>query len=35
MLTNHGVRKTNTYVILNLIKDPYQFIPELDISGPV
>ena len=35
MLTIHGVRKTNTYVILNLIKDPYQFIPELDISGPV
>jgi DNA-binding Lrp family transcriptional regulator len=35
MLTIHGVKKTNTYVILNLIKDPYQFIPELDIGGPV
>jgi DNA-binding Lrp family transcriptional regulator len=35
MLTIHGVKKTNTYVILNLIKDPYQFIPELNISGPV
>ncbi len=34
MLTIHGVKKTNTYVILNLIKDPYQFIPELNISGP-
>ena len=35
MLTIHGVKKTNTYVVLNLIKDPYQFIPELNISGPV
>lgn len=34
MLTIHGVKKTNTYVVLNLIKDPYQFIPELNISGP-
>mgnify|MGYP000932155602 FL=1 len=34
MLTIHGVQKTNTYVVLNVIKDPYQFIPELDIGGP-
>ncbi len=31
MLTIHGVKKTNTYVVLNMIKDPYQFIPEFDV----
>ncbi len=33
MLVIHGVKKTNTYVILNTIKDPYQFIPELKLEG--
>ena len=28
MLTIPGVKKTNTYVILNLIKDPYNFMPD-------
>jgi len=32
MLTIHGIKKTNTYVVLNMIKDPYQFIPDLNIS---
>ena len=32
MLTIDGVQKTNTYVILNVIKDPYEFIPEFDES---
>ncbi|MFP4170296.1 MAG: Lrp/AsnC family transcriptional regulator [Methanomassiliicoccales archaeon] len=27
MLTIEGVSKTNTYVILNVIKDPYEFVP--------
>ncbi len=31
MLTIHGVKKTNTYVVLNVIKDPYQFIPEFGL----
>ncbi len=29
MLTLPGVKKTNTHVVLNVIKDPYNFIPEL------
>lgn len=29
MLTIPGVKKTNTYVVLNVIKDPYNFTPEL------
>ena len=33
MLTIHGIKKTNTYVVLNMIKDPYQFIPDLNIAG--
>jgi DNA-binding Lrp family transcriptional regulator len=31
MLTIHGVKKSNTYVVLNVIKDPYQFIPEFGL----
>jgi DNA-binding Lrp family transcriptional regulator len=27
MLTIPGVKKTNTYVILNMIKDPFNFLP--------
>ncbi|MDD1768790.1 MAG: Lrp/AsnC family transcriptional regulator [Methanomassiliicoccales archaeon] len=34
MLTLPGVKKTNTYVVLNVIKDPYNFIPELVERGP-
>lgn len=34
MLTLPGVKKTNTYVVLNVIKDPYDFIPELVERGP-
>ena len=34
MLTIHGVKKTSTYVVLNVIKDPFQFIPKLDIQNP-
>ncbi|MGD0057160.1 MAG: Lrp/AsnC family transcriptional regulator [Methanomassiliicoccales archaeon] len=34
MLTLPGVKKTNTYVVLNVIKDPYNFIPELMERGP-
>jgi DNA-binding Lrp family transcriptional regulator len=30
MLAIDGVSKTNTHVILNVIKDPYEFIPEFD-----
>lgn len=33
MVAIHGVKKTNTYVVLNLIKDPYQFIPEMNVIG--
>jgi len=29
MLTIPGVKKTNTHVVLNVIKDPYNFTPEL------
>jgi len=32
MLTIGGVKKTSTYVILNVIKDPYEFIPEFEES---
>jgi len=32
MVSVHGVKKTSTYVVLNLIKDPYQFIPEMGIA---
>jgi len=28
MLTIKGVKKTNTYVILNVIKDPFNFLPD-------
>lgn len=28
----HGVKKTNTYVILNLLKDPNQFIPRIQVA---
>jgi DNA-binding Lrp family transcriptional regulator len=34
MLTLPGVKKTNTHVVLNMIKDPYNFIPELTERGP-
>lgn len=34
MLTLPGVKKTNTYVVLNVIKDPYNFIPILTKQGP-
>jgi DNA-binding Lrp family transcriptional regulator len=30
MLTIPGVKKTNTYVILSLIKDPFKFIPNFE-----
>ena len=30
MLTIPGVKKTNTYVVLNLIKDPFKFIPDFE-----
>jgi DNA-binding Lrp family transcriptional regulator len=33
MLTLPGVKKTNTHVVLNVIKDPYNFIPELTEQG--
>jgi len=33
MLTLPGVKKTNTYVVLNVIKDSYNFIPELTERG--
>jgi DNA-binding Lrp family transcriptional regulator len=33
MLTIHGIKKTNTYVVLNMIKDPYQFIPDMNIAA--
>jgi DNA-binding Lrp family transcriptional regulator len=29
MLSVPGVKKTNTYVVLNVMKDPYDFIPQL------
>jgi len=28
MLMIKGVKKTNTYVVLNMIKDPFQFLPD-------
>ncbi|MCX6652724.1 MAG: Lrp/AsnC family transcriptional regulator [Methanomassiliicoccales archaeon] len=30
MLQIKGVKKTNTYVVLNIIKDPFQFHPEFE-----
>lgn len=30
MLTINGVKKTNTYVILNVIKEPHEFVPQFD-----
>jgi DNA-binding Lrp family transcriptional regulator len=30
MLTIPGVKKTNTYVILNMIKDPFNFLPDFE-----
>jgi DNA-binding Lrp family transcriptional regulator len=30
MLTIPGVKKTNTYVILNMIKDPFNFLPNFE-----
>ena len=30
MLTIPGVKKTNTYVILNMIKDPFKFMPDFE-----
>jgi len=34
MLTIPGVKKTNTYVILNMIKDPFKFMPEFTETSP-
>lgn len=34
MLSIPGVKKTNTYVILNVIKDPLEFIPEFEEEAP-
>jgi DNA-binding Lrp family transcriptional regulator len=33
MLTIPGVKKTNTYVILNMIKDPFNFLPDFGESN--
>lgn len=33
MLTIEGVAKTNTYVILNIIKDPFEFIPDMGLES--
>jgi DNA-binding Lrp family transcriptional regulator len=30
MLTINGVKKTNTYVILNVIKEPHEFVPQFN-----
>jgi DNA-binding Lrp family transcriptional regulator len=35
MLTIKGVKKTNTYVVLNLIKDPFVFLPEFNKKSDV
>ncbi len=35
MLTIKGVKKTNTYVVLNMIKDPFQFLPEFNKKSEV
>jgi DNA-binding Lrp family transcriptional regulator len=32
MLTIEGVAKTNTYVILNVIKDPFEFIADMGLE---
>jgi len=34
ILSIPGVRKTNTSVILNVVKDPFHFIPKLMEPGP-
>jgi DNA-binding Lrp family transcriptional regulator len=33
MLQINGVKKTNTYVVLNMIKDPFQFMPDFSESS--
>ncbi|HUL39924.1 MAG TPA: Lrp/AsnC family transcriptional regulator [Methanomassiliicoccales archaeon] len=33
MLQIKGVKKTNTYVVLNMIKDPFQFMPRFGESS--
>lgn len=35
MLMIKGVKKTNTYVVLNMIKDPFQFLPDFGESSDV
>lgn len=35
MLQIKGVKKTNTYVVLNMIKDPFQFMPRFGESSDV
>jgi DNA-binding Lrp family transcriptional regulator len=35
MLQIKGVKKTNTYVVLNMIKDPFQFLPRFGESSDV
>jgi hypothetical protein len=34
ILAIEGVRKTNTSVILNVVKDPFHFIPKLIDPAP-
>lgn len=33
MLMIEGVAKTNTYVILNVIKDPFEFVPDMGLES--
>jgi DNA-binding Lrp family transcriptional regulator len=35
MLQIRGVKKTNTYVVLNMIKDPFQFLPDFSAESDV
>ena len=35
MLAIKGVKKTNTFVVLNMIKDPFQFLPEFSKKSDV
>lgn len=35
MLQIKGVKKTNTYVVLNMIKDPFQFMPHFGEASDV
>jgi DNA-binding Lrp family transcriptional regulator len=35
MLMIKGVKKTNTYVVLNMIKDPFQFLPDFGEGSDV